>query len=82
MTNDKQRSTRYYRLFNCWGSNTLCFTFYFSMFITFSRIMNNVQEQPLDLSMAGNKKKKKKTSKTPKAESIIEDLYEVAHKTI
>ncbi len=78
MTNDKQRSTRYYRLFNCWGSNTLCFTFYFSMFITFSRIMNNVQEQPLDLSMAGNKI----TSKTPKAESIIEDLYEVAHKTI
>ena len=44
--------------------------------------MNNVQEQPLDLSMAGNKKKTKKTSKTPKAESIIEDLYEVAHKTI
>ena len=42
--------------------------------------MNNVQEQPLDLSMAGNKKKKKKTSKTPKAESIIEDLYEVAHR--
>ncbi len=37
-----------------------------------------MEEQPLDLSMAGTKKTK--TMNTPKAELIIESLYKTGHR--
>ena len=38
-----------------------------------------MEEQPLDLSMAGTRKKQKKTMNPPKAELIIESLYKIGH---
>ncbi len=42
---------------------------------------SNTEDQPLDLSMAGSKKKKKNELKTtPKADTFIQDLYKVGER--